>query len=153
MTISAIPARLNNHRRHSRKSLPPVSSSLILLVERELASRLSCANELLDEGYEIVESESASEAMSILDGRNDFDAMIADIDTDHVPGGLALIRYAAGHHPSMKILINSAWTEAEAESNAIAARFLSRPFPAGALIRQMRDLLAPQPAPALVLAP
>ena len=50
--------------------------NLVLLVEKDLAIRLQGANELLDEGYEVVESESASEAMSILDSRDDFDAMV-----------------------------------------------------------------------------
>jgi DNA-binding NtrC family response regulator len=157
VTSSATTAVVSHRRRHSCGPLTVASSALILLVERELASRLSSANELLDEGYDIVESENASEAMSILRGRNDFDAMIADIDAEHAPGGLALIRYAASHHPSMKILVRSAGIEVQAESDGIDADFLPKPCPVGGLVQCMRDLLEqsalahqPTPAPLLV---
>jgi DNA-binding NtrC family response regulator len=116
---------------------------LVLLVERDLASRLSSANELLDDGYEVVETESASEAMSVLDGRHDFDAIVADIHPDRAPGGLALVRYGAIHHPSMKILVDSDWTGACAEASAIAVGFLPKPYFAGALVEHMDGLLAP----------
>jgi DNA-binding NtrC family response regulator len=65
------------------------------------------ANDLLDEGYEVVETENAAEAMGILRARNDFDAVIADIDLDHAPGGLALVRHIAHSHRDMDILITS----------------------------------------------
>ena len=154
MTPSATTAVVSHRRRRSCRPLTVASSALILLVERELASRLSSANELLDEGYDIVESENASEAMSILRGRNDFDAMIADIDAEHAPGGLALIRYAASHHPSMKILVRSAGMEVQSEADGIDADFLPKPYPVGGLVQCIRGLLEqsalahrPTPAP------
>ena len=116
--------------------------NLVLLVEKDLAIRLQGANELLDEGYEVVESESASEAMSILDSRDDFDAMVADIDPDQAPGGLALMRYAATHRRNMKLLVESKWSSAEAESIAMAASFLSKPYAAGAMTSEMQDMLS-----------
>jgi DNA-binding NtrC family response regulator len=118
-----------------------LTSALILLVECDLPSLLVCANELLDEGYEVIECDSAAVAMNMLNSRTDFDVMIADIDMDHAPGGLALVRYAASHLPGMKILIHSAWIDAQAESNAIAGSFLPKPYPTGALARQMQSLL------------
>ncbi|HEX7953581.1 MAG TPA: hypothetical protein VF523_10990 [Burkholderiales bacterium] len=83
--------------------------------------------------------------------------MIADIDAEHVPGGLALIRYAASHHPLMKILVRSAGMEVQAESDEIDAGFLSKPYPVGGLAQRMRGLLEQNasayratPAPLLV---
>ena len=116
--------------------------NLVLLVEKDLAIRLQGANELLDEGYEVVESESASEAMSILGSRDDFDAMVADIDPDQAPGGLALMHYAATHRRSMKLLVESRWSSAESELIAMAARFLSKPYEAGAMTSEMHNMLS-----------
>lgn len=114
---------------------------LVLLVERDLTLRGSNANQLLDEGYEIVESDSASEAKSILDGRGDFDAMIVDIDPVCAPGGLALVRDTALRRGSVKILVESDWSEARSEADAVAAAFLSKPHSRDALVRKMRALL------------
>lgn len=134
MSTSITIASVSYRHRHPRKPLPLTSSPLVLLVEHEFASRVDSANELLDEGYDIVESETASEAVSILRGRNDF-------DTNHAPGGLALVGYTANHHPSMRILVRSAWPNAQAESGAINADFLSMPYPDGELVRRMQELL------------
>ncbi|WP_413990819.1 response regulator [Labrys okinawensis] len=119
-----------------------LTSALILLVESNLPSLLICANELLDEGYEVIECDSAGVAMNMLNSRRDFDVMIADIDLDQAPGGLALVRYVARHLPSMKILIHSTWIDAQAESDVVAGSFLPKPYPVGALVRQVQQQLA-----------
>ena len=116
-------------------------SPLILLVESDSSTRLVEANALLDEGYDVVESESAAEAIHILDSRDDFDAMIVDIDPICAPGGLALARCAGERWCSMKMLVGSSWSEAEAESIALAANFLARPRSTGALTAAICGLL------------
>lgn len=128
--------------RHFPLQDPP---SLVLLVERDLACRLRCAHELLDYGYEVVESESPSEARGVLDGRDDFDVMIADIHPDEAPGGLALVRYAASHHPSMKILVDSDWPGARAEANDVGAGVMPKLRHGGVLAQQMRHLFDEPP--------
>jgi DNA-binding NtrC family response regulator len=115
--------------------LPP----LVLLVEGDAETRMHAANAMLDEGYEVVETENAAEAMGILRARNDFDAVIADIDLDHAPGGLALVRHIAHSHWDMAILITSEGNDGESE--AIGCGFLSKPYADGALVSEMRRLL------------
>jgi DNA-binding NtrC family response regulator len=112
---------------------------LVLLVECDAETRKHAANEMLDEGYEVVETENAAEAMGILRARNDFDAVIADIDLDHAPGGLALVRHVARSHGDMDILITS--EENDGESEAIGSGFLAKPYADGALISEMQFLL------------
>jgi hypothetical protein len=97
--------------RRARPGDVRASPPLILLVENDAATRMHAANEMLDEGYEVVETENAVEAMGILKGRNDFDAVVADIDVDHAPGGLALVRYVAHRFEGMEILVTSPPTE------------------------------------------
>lgn len=68
---------------------------LLLLVEGSAKYQLQLANELLDEGYEVVEADHPGEAMSILKGRDDFDGMIADIYFGGRSADPALVRYVA----------------------------------------------------------
>ncbi len=112
---------------------------LVLLVEGDAETRMHAANEMLDEGYEVVETENAVEAMGILRARNDFDAVIADIDLDHAPGGLALVRHISRNLGDMGILITSEGNDGESE--AIGSGFLAKPYADGALISEMRRLL------------
>lgn len=124
----------------SRASL--ASPPLILLVETDVATRLHAANEMLDEGYEVVESDSALEATSILRGRNDFDAIIVDVSRDQGPGGLALLRYVATSHGEMDILVASDATDGPSEAEAVGAEYLAKPYANGALVSRMGLLLA-----------
>jgi DNA-binding NtrC family response regulator len=121
---------------------------LILLVEGDRVLRLRGANELLDEGYEVVESESAVEATKILEGRNDFDAMIADVSPG-VPGVLALVRYAATHRPDMALMIDTKWATFLPEALEPEGVIFESVHDAGdanngILVRAMRRLFARQ---------
>src|ERR1044072_4078515 len=87
---------------------------LVLLVESDAETRMHAANAMLDEGYEVVETENALEAMGVLRVRNDFDAVIADVDLDHAPGGLALVRLVARTHGDPDILVTSREDDGEA---------------------------------------
>jgi CheY-like chemotaxis protein len=118
--------------------MPEPPPPLVLLVEDDLELRLRGANELLDEGYEVVESESAVEAAKILEGRADFNVMVADVSSG-VPGILALLRFARIHRPNMAIMVDTRW----AIDPAIA--FTADDDVAGAgdgvLVQAMRQLL------------
>jgi DNA-binding response OmpR family regulator len=114
---------------------------LVLLIEADSGSRLCAANEMLDAGYEVVEGDNALEAMSILSGRDDFDALVADVDLDRAPGGLALVRWIAGTKGHVRILVTSERSEDHSELIELGARFLTRPYSDGALVRKLRILL------------
>jgi CheY-like chemotaxis protein len=106
---SLFPRGSDGNRKLPRpQRMPELPTPLILLVENDLALRLRGANELLDEGYEVVESESAVEAAKILEGRGDFDVMVADVSSG-VPGILALLRFARIHRPDMAIMVDTRW--------------------------------------------
>jgi DNA-binding NtrC family response regulator len=119
---------------------------LILLVESDRALRLRGANELLDEGFEVVESENAVEATKILEGRSDFDAMIANVGPG-VPGALALVRYAAVHRPDMAIMVDTKWATMspiplEEEGVIVALVYDNARASDGVLVRAMKQLFA-----------
>jgi CheY-like chemotaxis protein len=80
--------------------MPP----LVLLVETDLVARLRFANHMLDYGYEVVESESATEALHILESRDDFDAIVVDIHPQRAPAGLSLARYVSQHHSDIAVV-------------------------------------------------
>jgi DNA-binding response OmpR family regulator len=118
-----------------------VHSPLVLLIEADSGSRLCAANEMLDAGYEVVEGDNALEAMRILSGRDDFDALVADIDLGRAPGGLALVRWIAGTKRHVRILVTSERSEDHSELIELGARFLTRPYSEGALVRKLGILL------------
>jgi hypothetical protein len=130
-----------NEKQIGAPRVPDFKTPLVLLVENDLALRLRGANELLDEGYEVVESENAVEAAQILEGRGDFDVMVADVSAG-IPGIFALLRYARIHRPDMAIMVDTGWatdptTDFTPDDNVAAAD--------GSLVRGMRRLLPNEP--------
>jgi hypothetical protein len=101
---------------------------------------------MLDAGYEVVEGDNVLEAMSILSGRDDFNALVTDVDLDRAPGGLALVRWIAGTKRHVRILVTSEPSEVQTELTELGARFLARPYSDGALVRKLRTMLATERA-------
>jgi DNA-binding NtrC family response regulator len=119
---------------------------LVLLIEADDGARLYAANEMLDAGYEVVEGDNALEAMSILSGRDDFNALVADVDLHRTPGGLALVRWIAGTKRHVRIIVTSEGSEAQSELIELGAGFLTRPCSDGALVRKLGTMLNPAEA-------
>jgi DNA-binding response OmpR family regulator len=115
---------------------------LLLLVEGNAEHRLQTANELLDEGYEVVEADNPTEAMSILKGRSDFDGIIADVYFGGSSADFTLARYVASEHSSTKVLIVADLADEESAILETGASFLKRPCSGDALLRSVRHMLA-----------
>jgi len=124
------------------RGILPGVCPLLLLVEGNVKNRLQIANELLDEGYEVVEAEHPGEAMSILKGRDDFDGMIADIYFGGLTADLALVRYMASERKGTRVLVLSDCDEEKAAVVATGACFLKRPCSAKVLLGSVAEILS-----------
>jgi DNA-binding NtrC family response regulator len=140
-----------DHFDTSLRLLPPAADQrgvvtsvfpLLILVEGNVRNRLQIANDLLDEGYEVVEAEHPGEAMSILKGRDDFDGMIADIYFGGLSSDLALLRYMASERKGTSVLVLTDCDEEKAAVAATGARFLKRPCSTKALLRSVAEMLS-----------
>jgi CheY-like chemotaxis protein len=96
-----------------------------LLVDDEELVRMSTADMLLDLGYEVVEANSAEDALRLISGGLRPDLLV----TDHLmPGmsGVELARALRSDRPQLPVLIVSGY--AEAESIAPEIPRLTKPF-------------------------
>ena len=102
----------------------------VLLVDDEQLVRMSTAGMLEEMGYEVVEAQSAEEALEMVDRGVTADLLI----TDHLMPGLSGADLARRLHvlsPQMKVLIVSGYAEAEGISPDLPR--LSKPFRAAEL--------------------
>ena len=117
----------------------------ILLVDDELAIRLTLTAILEMSGYEVVTAASSIEAKLRL-GVEKYDLVITDLKMEHERAGFDVVRFARkqSYRPAIAILtacpdLGSDWKEHGADS------LLTKPTNTPELLESIEALLAPQP--------
>jgi CheY-like chemotaxis protein len=81
-----------------------VSSPRILIVEDEFLIRMTLAEALGDEGFDVVEAESGDDALPILQSDPAIKLLLTDIQLPGILNGRALARQAREHTPTLPII-------------------------------------------------
>lgn len=89
---------------------------------------MSLKDALEDEGFHVVETEDAVEALRALAEISSIDVMISDV---RMPGmdGLELARFAAAQRPELRIIIFSGHASALDDRIPSGVHFMRKPFP------------------------
>lgn len=102
-----------------------------LVVDDEMAVRMCTVDVLADMGYQVIEAESAEDALHALE-----DGLVPDVlITDHLMPGMSgseLAREVATRHPRAAVVLVSGYTNVQVDPGLV---LLSKPF-------RMRDLVA-----------
>ncbi len=114
----------------------------VVVAEDEPLIRMAAAAALRDEGFEVMEAESAEEALGILQEHAwDVHVLFTDI---HMPGsmdGLALAHHAALHWPWISFLIASGRAKPEDAELPARSRFVAKPYSHDHVITHVREML------------
>jgi two-component system cell cycle sensor histidine kinase/response regulator CckA len=122
----------------------PTGNETLLLVEDEAAVRSSARRLLERHGYEVVEARHGRDALRILDeGGRKIDLVITDLVMPEM-GGREMVERVRAHHPAMKVLFMSGYSERAVTSDGTmppATGFVEKPFTVEQLIRRTREIL------------
>ena len=110
-----------------------------MVVEDELLLRLDLANQLHSAGFEVIEAQSADEALKLLATKIDVDLILTDIRMPGQVDGLGLVSFVQRQDRDIKLILLSAYVDAASESPADAA--FAKPVRIGALLAKIRQLL------------
>lgn len=111
----------------------------IMIVEDELLLRLDLANQLHSAGFEIIEVQSGDEAVKILATNIDVDLILTDIRMPGQVDGLGLVSFVKRQERRIKVILLSAYVEADSDSPADAS--FAKPVRIEALLAKVRQLL------------
>jgi CheY-like chemotaxis protein len=117
----------------------------IMIVEDELLLRLDLANQLHSAGFEVIEAQCADEALKILATDIDVDLILTDIRMPGQIDGLGLVSSVQQQDRDIKLVLLSAYVNAESKSPADAS--FAKPVRIGALLAKVRQLLNPAQTP------
>jgi two-component system cell cycle sensor histidine kinase/response regulator CckA len=124
---------------------PPLAGGCVLVVEDEAPVRRLAVRALRQRGYEVVDFESAEEAMDGMTADGDWDRLVAVVSDVMLPGidGPGLLRQIRQRRPGVPAILVSGYADAK-QRQALAAdgvRFLAKPYSLKSLAAAVSDAL------------
>jgi len=121
----------------------------VLLVEDEILVRWATAAVLREAGYQVLDVETADEALPILEGRSDIAVVFTDINMPGDMDGQALAFEVKRLWPCIGLLVTSGDVRTREPRLPAGSRFLAKPYSDVDLIAGVNALARPAgPAPA-----
>ena len=93
----------------------------IMVVEDELLLRFDLADQPHSAGFEVIESQSADDALKLLATKIDVDLILTDIRMPGQVDGLGLVSFVQRQDRRIKIILLSAYVDADSDSPADAS--------------------------------
>jgi CheY-like chemotaxis protein len=121
------------------------ASRRLLLVEDEILVRDTLADELREEGFDVIEAGTGDEAIRLLEQRTDFDVVCTDVRMPGKADGIDVAVCARGRMPSVPVLVVSGYaSELGRRLDVLAppSAFLAKPFRFSDVSGTLRRLLA-----------
>jgi CheY-like chemotaxis protein len=89
------------------EDLPGGAGRTILVAEDEVLVRLDISDYLRARGYNVIEANSAAEAIQVLKNGLDVAAVFTDVRMPGTVDGIDLARYVQNHHPHIPVVLTS----------------------------------------------
>jgi len=115
------------------------ASKIVLVVEDEPLVRLVAVEGLEDAGFEVVEAESADEAIAILEARTDIRIVFTDIMTPGSMDGMKLAAAIRGRWPPIELVVTSAFPGPARSQMPTRGIFLPKPYELPALVKAVQS--------------
>jgi CheY-like chemotaxis protein len=113
---------------------------LVLIVEDEFLIRMDAVDMLSTAGFEVVEAESADEAIVILKRRLDIKVVFTDVQMPGSMDGLKLAAAIRGRWPPIKIVATSGLLGISKDDLPSGVRFLPKPYSALQIVGVLREV-------------
>lgn len=116
----------------------------VLLVEDEALIRLTAAEVLQDEGFEVVEAWNGDEAARLLNGPDAFDVLFTDVRMPGVLDGVDVALHARSLHPMIPVLVVSGYAPhlmARLRVLTPPAHFMSKPYELAEMVAKLNHLV------------
>lgn len=85
----------------------PAQPQTILVVEDDILIRIDIADHLRGCGWDVVETGSAAEAITLLESGADIDLVLSDIQMPGEMDGFGLASWVRAHRPHVRIILTS----------------------------------------------
>jgi CheY-like chemotaxis protein len=122
--------------------IAPAARALILVVEDEAVVRKAAAEMLEQAGYAVIAADGARQALLALEARGEIHLLFTDVQMPGDIDGIALARLVRRRWPRVRVLVTSGLQSAGPADLPDGGRFLSKPYGAADMLRQVDELMA-----------
>jgi CheY-like chemotaxis protein len=118
-----------------------LSSSLVIVAEDELLTRMMAADALISAGFTVIEADHATAALMILRSRAvEICALFTDVNMPGPLDGLGLAHHAATTWPWVRLLVASGKAQPTGNDLPKGCRFLPKPYDPDNMVSHIREL-------------
>ena len=115
--------------------------SKVLVVEDEFLVRLTLAEALSDEGFQVLEAETGDAALPILQSNQEISLLLTDIQLPGTINGHALALRARENLPNLPIIFMTGGSDGETDASARDV-FISKPYTLANICKTAKRLTA-----------
>jgi CheY-like chemotaxis protein len=112
----------------------------VLVVEDEALVRLAIVDTLQESGFEVLECESAVDALSVFHGGTAIDLLFTDVNLAPGMDGIVLASTVHRSWPRVAIIVTSGHSQAKASELPTGTRFFCKPYQHQEIISAIREL-------------
>ncbi len=133
-----------NAARNTAGEPVPAPPPTILVVEEDVLVRNLAAAYLRDGGFEVIEANSADEAIRALQAEVLVDIVFSDIEMPGSMDGFGLAQWVRRERPWLKVILTSGAVRTAKEARGLREQgpILAKPYDHAELERHIRSLLA-----------
>jgi CheY-like chemotaxis protein len=123
----------------------PNPTPVILVVEDDVLIRSVIADYLREEGFKVIETTNAREAMEVIASQAAVDLVFTDHNMPGAMDGRSLLAWLARHRPDLPGILTSGALSAVSGAGENHAHFVAKPYEVREVGRRIRKLLSPTP--------
>ena len=123
----------------------PHAPPLVLVVDDEPLLRLVNADMLIDAGFEVIEAASGDEALALLEQNSAVRVVFTDVEMPGRIDGFALADCIERTWPEIGVVVTSGRCVPKPSFNAVAQRFLPKPYSMDHVVRLIGAFVDRQP--------
>jgi CheY-like chemotaxis protein len=139
-TEPTLPEVFSSARRCYALAYSGTKRPVVLIVEDEFLIRMDAIDMIKSAGFEVVEAESADEAIIILEDRPDITVVFTDVQMPGSMDGLKLAAAIRGRWPPIKIVATSGLRDIGEEDLPAGSRFLRKPYSPTQIVGVLHEL-------------
>jgi CheY-like chemotaxis protein len=117
------------------------NAAIILVVEDEPLLRLAAVDLVEAAGFEAVAAADATQALAILESRNDIRVVFTDVDMPRGVDGMRLAAIIRDRWPPIKVIVVSGHIEDPGNQIPAETIFFAKPYREEQIVRAIRQML------------